>query len=84
MKYTFPALIKEDLDNPGYMVISFPDLIGIGSECRMGKEEETAKEVLELALSAPHLRLVEPTDINYLKQRYPDYKVILVTVDIEN
>lgn len=83
MKYTFPALLKVDKDDPNFTIISFPDLLGIGSECEKGKEMETAKEVLELALTAPHYRLCEPTDIEALKQKFPDCKVVLVEVDVE-
>ena len=69
MKFVFPALLKEDKDEPGFTVISFPDLFGIGSECEFGKEEETAKEVLELALLSHRYRNTEPTDIKYLKAK---------------
>ena len=37
MKYCFPALLEEDEREPGFTIISFPDLIGIGSECEKGK-----------------------------------------------
>ena len=82
MKYTFPALFKEDPNDPGYIIISFPDLIGIGSEAKEGEEMIYAQEILELALSIPHRRLVNPTAVAILKERYPDYEVRLVTVDI--
>ena len=83
MKYVFPALLEEDKNEPGFTVISFPDLLGIGSECEFGKEEETAKEVLELALSSRLYRNTEPTDIKYLKARFPDYRIILVEADVD-
>ena len=85
MIYRFPALLYEDKDEPGFTVISFPDLLGVGSECEFGKEEETAKEVLHLVLSsAPHYRLMNPTDVKYLKQYYPDCRVIIVEVEIDD
>jgi len=83
MKYTFPALIEEDKNDPGFYIITFPDLIGIGSECEAGEEMEVAKEILSLALSSKHRRLVEPTDVEVLKKHYPNCEVILVEVDIE-
>lgn len=82
MKYTYPALFIEDPNDPGYIIISFPDLIGIGSEAKEGEEMIYAQEILELALSIPHRRLVNPTEVAILKERYPDYEVRLVTVDI--
>ena len=84
MKFTYPALLREDKESPGFTIISFPDMIGIGSECENGKEEETAKEVLELVMSAPHYRLTEPTDINILKEKFPNDRVILVEVEVED
>lgn len=85
MIYRFPALLYEDKDNPGYIVITFPDLLGVGSECAIGEEMETAKEVLSLALnSAPHYRLTNPTDIKHLKERYPNDQIIIVEVEIDD
>ncbi len=85
MIYRFPALLYEDKDDPGFTIISFPDLLGIGSECEFGQEEETAKEILHLALSsAPHYRLMRPTDIKHLKERYPNDRIIIVEVEIED
>ena len=85
MIYRFPALLYEDNDNPGYIVISFPDLLGVGSECAIGEEMETAKEVLTLALSSvPHYRLMNPTDIKHLKERYPNDQIIIVEVEIND
>ena len=83
MKYRFPALIKEDKDEPGFVIISFPDLLGIGSECEIGEEEETAKEILELALETPHRRSIEPTDVEVLRRKFPDRKVIVVEVEVD-
>ena len=84
MKYTFPVFFKEDKDDPGYIIISFPDLLGIGSECLKGEEIKTAKEVLELALSSSsYRRSIEPTAINKLKEVYPDQEMTLITVDID-
>ena len=82
MKYSFPAILKADLAEPGFTIITFPDLLGIGSECEVGHELETAEEILKLALSIPDRRKVEPTDIEVLKKKFPDSKVILVTVNI--
>ena len=85
MIYRFPALLNDDENEPGFVVISFPDLLGIGSECAYGEEEETAKEVLTLALvSMPHYRLMNPTDIKFLKERYPNSRVIIVEVEISD
>ena len=83
MKYRFPALIKEDEDEPGFVVINFPDLLGIGSECEEGEEEETAKEILELALTTPHRRNIEPTDVEVLKKKFPDRMVMVVEVEVD-
>ena len=81
MKYKFPALLYEDKDNPGYTVITFPDLLGIGSECEKGKEKETAEEVLSLALTNSYRRSIEPTNTEILKNIHKDCEVILVEVD---
>ena len=83
MEHTYPALLFEDIDNPGFIVITFPDLIGVGSECLKGEEMETAKEVLELVLSSntPY-KDIPPSKIERLKEKYPDQEVILVTVNI--
>ena len=83
MKYTFPALIEEDENDPGFYIINFPDLIGIGSECGPGEEMDVAKEILSLALSIKHYRLMEPTDPEVLKKHYPNCEVMLVEVDID-
>ena len=84
MKYTFPVFFNEDKDNPGYTVISFPDLLGIGSECLKGEEIEVAKEVLSLVLTSSKYRQnITPTDINRLKERYPNQEMVLISVDID-
>lgn len=84
MKYSFPAIFYEDENEPGFIVISFPDLIGVGSECEKGKEIETAKEVLELVLSSsPFRRLTNPTDIKYIKKYNPKCRVELIEVEVD-
>ena len=84
MKYRFPALLKADKYDPIFTVITFPDLFGIGGECERGKEEATAKEILGLVLKDSYYRGFEPTNIDYLKKRFPDYRVIMVEVDIDD
>ena len=83
MKYRFPALCEDDKNEPGFVIITFPDLLGIGSECEKGKELETAKEILSLALSTKHRRLVEPTNVDILKEKFPECKVIMVEVGVD-
>ena len=83
MKYCFHALLEEDEREPGFTIISFPDLIGIGSECEKGKEMETTREILGLALITEYRRLIHPTDVEILKKYYPDCEVILVEVNVD-
>lgn len=83
MKYCFPALLKEDEYELGFTVITFPDLFGIGSECEKGKEVETAHNLLEHVLKDSYYRGFEPTDVEVLKKKFPDYEVILVEVDVD-
>lgn len=82
MKYCFPAIFEMDKENPNYINVTFPDLMGVvtfgeGPDHAM----EMAKDVLLGMLDYDHVKNTKPSSLTKLRKTFPNNKIFLVEVD---
>lgn len=81
MKYSFPAIFKQDEFDKEIVNVVFPDILGAAT-FGVGEEEAMAmaKDLLAGLLEQPHIREIKPTPIKDISDIFG--KVVLVEVEV--
>ena len=79
---SYPAIFKEDKEDPSWINVSFPD-IWCGVTCGKGMEEALymAKDLLKLMLETSPMQCEKPHSLEETQANFPDEIVKLVTVE---
>lgn len=82
MKYSFPAIFKKDAQNPDYINVTFPDLIGVVTFGE-GKEDAMymAKDLLSAMLDYDYVKQTTPTSLEQTKLNFPNEDIEMVEVE---
>ena len=82
MKYSFPAIFKQDQENKTLINVTFPDLMGVVT---FGKGEEDAmsmaKDVLISMLQFDYVKNTKPSSLEQTKQNFPNENIKIVEVE---
>lgn len=82
MKFCFPAVLEVDTQDPKYINVTFPDLIGAVT---FGEGEDDAiamaKDLLNTMLDYDYIRETKPTSLDATKHNFPNSKVIMVEIE---
>lgn len=82
MKYRFPAIFEQDLENPQYINVTIPDIIGAVT---FGEGEEEAmnmaKDLLKSMLEFDYVKNTNPSTLEQTQKNFPDKKILMVEVE---
>ena len=84
MKISYPAIFKEDKEDPSWINASFPDIWG-GVTCGKGMDDALymAKDLLKLMLETAPIQCERPSSLEETQKNFPNELVKMVTVDIK-
>ncbi len=82
MKYSFPAVFEKDKENPKFINVTFPDLMGVVTFGEgMDDARFMAKDVLTSMLEFDYVKNTKPTSLEQTKLNFEGKIVELVEVE---
>lgn len=84
MKVSYPAIFREDKEDPSWINVSFPDIWG-GVTCGKGMDDALfmAEDLLKLMLETAPIQCERPSSLEETQKNFPNELVKMVTVDIK-
>lgn len=84
MKVSYPAIFREDKEDPSWINVSFPDIWG-GVTCGKGMDDALfmAKDLLKLMLETAPIQCERPSSLEETQKNFPNELVKMVTVNIK-
>lgn len=84
MKVSYPAIFREDKEDPSWINVSFPDIWG-GVTCGKGMDDALfmAKDLLKLMLETAPIQCERPSSLEETQKNFPNELIKMVTVDIK-
>ena len=84
MKYRYPAIFKKSEDDDDFTEVDFPDIV-CGVTCGTSFENAVfmAEDLLKIMLKEAKHQVMKPSNIDELKNRYKDAKILMIEVDLD-
>lgn len=84
MKVSYPAIFREDKEDPSWINVSFPDIWG-GVTCGKGMDDALymAEDLLKLMLETAPIQCERPSSFEETQKNFPNELIKMVTVDIK-
>ena len=85
MKISYPAIFKNDEEDPNFINVCFPDIFGAYT-FGDGIDDAIymAKDLLKLMLETAPAQCEKPQTLEYTKKNFPDYVVSMIEVEIDS
>ena len=82
MIYKFPAIFEQDKEEPKYINVTFPDLLGVVTFGEgLQNAIEMAKDVLLTMLEYDYIRNTPAKSLEQTQNNFPDKQVLMVEVE---